>query len=153
MTIDFLISSPDHHVSMFRPLLGWLKENTECRLRVLSLCELRGFATPVEEIQRAGAEACLCLPTRFPKNIRATRASGEKIKARSPEWLRTVLWHGLVNWSLFYRRERPSLAVLPNDCAFPNYHIAARLRREAVPFLLVQEGIRFEQPWQPSDRQ
>jgi hypothetical protein len=138
---------------MFRPLLEWLKQKTECRLRVISLCELRGLPTPVEEIQRAGAETCLCLPIRIPKNVRPTRASGEQIKAGSSEWVRTLVWHGLINWPRFYRRERPSLAVLPNDCAFPNYKIAARLRREAIPFLLVQEGIRFEQPSQPIDRQ
>jgi hypothetical protein len=63
------------------------------------------------------------------------------------------VWHGLINWSRLYRRERPSLVILPNDCGFPYYHITARLRQEAIPFLLVQEGIRFEQPCQPIGRQ
>jgi len=38
------------------------------------------------------------------------------------------------------------LAVLPNDAAFPYDHIVSQLREGRVPFILLQEGIRFPLP-------
>jgi hypothetical protein len=43
-------------------------------------------------------------------------------------------------------RDKPALVVLPNDAAFPYRLIVGMLKTAAVPFVLMQEGIRFPLP-------
>ncbi|NIY17465.1 MAG: hypothetical protein GWM98_22595, partial [Nitrospinaceae bacterium] len=42
--------------------------------------------------------------------------------------------------------QKPSLVVLPNDAAFPYDLIVAMLKTAGIPFVLMQEGIRFPLP-------
>jgi hypothetical protein len=42
--------------------------------------------------------------------------------------------------------DKPDLVVLPNDAAFPYDFICSFLRERSIPFVLVQEGIRFPLP-------
>jgi hypothetical protein len=151
--IDFVIMNRRHHLAMFRPVMGWLRDQGEFRLRVLSFCELRGVPTPLEDIERAGGEAGKCLPVSLSKNWRPAREVGDNFEGRPRRWLHSLAWHALFRWSLFEQESRPSLVVLPNDVAFPNYRIVRRLREDRIPFLLMQEGIRFEQPRRPPGRQ
>jgi hypothetical protein len=47
---------------------------------------------------------------------------------------------------------RPQLVVTLNDAAYPYDRIAALMRSRSLPFVLVQEGIRFPLPGIPQDR-
>ncbi|MGH9464664.1 MAG: hypothetical protein ACRD0X_03390, partial [Thermoanaerobaculia bacterium] len=60
---------------------------------------------------------------------------------------RQVAWHGLLR-SRFARRlaAAPNLVVVPNDAAFPYDRLTDSLHRRGIPFLLLQEGIRFPLP-------
>jgi hypothetical protein len=151
-SIDFVITNPRHHVAMFRPVVKWLREHSDLRPRVLSFCELRGFPTPFEEILRAGADPRQCVSVSFSKNSRPTKIARDRVEGLPRRGLQALVWHGLIHWPRF-QRARPSLVVLPNDCAFPYYRIARRLRKSSIPFLLMQEGIRFEQPGRAAGRQ
>jgi hypothetical protein len=153
MSIDFVIMNPRHHLAMFSPVMEWLNERRGVRLRVLSFCELHGAPTPFEEIQRVGAEARNCLSVSFSRGYHSTQVARGKLKGRSRRWFQALVWHGLNQWLRLQRKDRCSLVILPNDVAFPNYRIALWLKQHDLPFLLMQEGIRFEQPGRPAGRQ
>jgi hypothetical protein len=60
---------------------------------------------------------------------------------------RRVSWEALLHWRL--RRlfgQGPELAALPNDAAFPYDLIVKMLNGAEIPFVLMQEGIRFPLP-------
>jgi hypothetical protein len=59
--------------------------------------------------------------------------------------IRNLLWRLALRPRLeFLWRSNPDAVVLPNDAAFPYDRIAASLRTRDTPFVLIQEGIRFE---------
>jgi hypothetical protein len=151
--IDFVIANPRHHLAMFRPVMEWLRERGDFPLRVLSFCELRGFRTPFEEIELAGAESCKCVSMTLSKSSRPTQVARDKVEGRSRRCLQWLIWYGLIRWPELEGGQRSSLVILPNDAAFPYYRIVRRLRQDGVPFLLMQEGIRFEQPHRAAGRQ
>jgi hypothetical protein len=152
-TVDFLITNPRHHLGMFRPVMEWLKDIGGFRLRVLSFCELRGFPTPSDEIERVGGESYRCSSVRLSKSSRPTQIARDRVERLPRRFVHALLWQGLIRWRQLQRGTRPSLVVIPNDIAFPYYRIVRQLRRDGIPFLLMQEGIRFEQPGRPVDRQ
>jgi hypothetical protein len=151
--IDFVIMNARHHLAMFRPVVEWLQKRADLRIRVLSFCEMRGVPTPLEEIQRAGADPYRCVSVGFSKNSGPTRVARDRVEGFPRRCFQAFAWHGLIHWPVFRGEARSSLVVLPNDVAFPNYRIVRRLRQDSIPFLLMQEGIRFEQPGRPIGRQ
>ena len=143
--IDFVIGNARHHVAAALPVIRELDGRVP--VRVLSLCELRGQETPAERLAEAGAEVVRLVSRRVSREGAAGTASG---RVAPESWLRaavqTAAWWALVRWGRAWRGGRPAAAVLPNDAAFPYDRIAGRLRRAGVPFVLLQEGIRFELP-------
>ncbi|MCL4263421.1 MAG: hypothetical protein KJ069_09405 [Anaerolineae bacterium] len=144
--IDFILSNPGHHAAMMQPVLERLKDKGGYQCRVLSLCEFRGFASPVEQFQMA--DAFICIPSR---QMRSSSASGKQSDSRHSRWLRQTVRQ--VSWySLMQRPFRqalatpPHLVILPNDAAFPYNHIVRLLHQRHIPFMLLQEGIRFHLP-------
>ncbi len=136
---DFVISNPRHHLEMALSVIACLHES-RATCRILSLCELRGFATPAERIAPP-AELFRIVPW----NMRRSPASGDSNATR--RWIRALAWHCLMAPRVrLALRRRPDLAVLPNDDAYPYDRIAGTLRQRRIPFLMVQEGIRFPLP-------
>ena len=140
--IDFVISNPGHHVAQILPIFARLREEG-VESRVISLCELRGFPTPTETIGAAGA-SCLRL---LPPGVRRSPTRGAPGGGESRRWARRLAWSLLLAIPIARAlRSRPDLAVLPNDAAFPYDRLVGALGARSVPFVLIQEGIRFPLP-------
>lgn len=146
-SIDFLISSPGHHLEAARPVIARLEAAGQ-RCRLLSLCEFRGLDTPADPLGGLSSEVLRLLPLR-PR--RPSTLSG--LQRPSPGraallgWLRAAAWRGVLGPALGRTlRPPPRLAVVPNDTAYPYDRIVDRYRRHDVPIVLLQEGIRFPLP-------
>ena len=142
--VDFLISNDRHHKAMSWPVAERLTRDGSCVVRVLSLCELRGLPTPDAAKAPEHVEVCRVVPWRLRRSPSAGAASlpGALTGARTAA--RAIIWRLLLAPRLeALLRDAPDLVVLPNDAAFPYDRIARLLDARRVPFLLLQEGIRF----------
>lgn len=142
--IDFLISNNRHHVDMFEPVVRVLA-GQGYRCRFVSLCEFRGMATPTERLTRDGGEV-----RALTRQVRGSPSSGDQLgganslkrrMARHAGWLGLLRGRG-ERWL----GEEIRVVALPNDAAFPYDRIVRELKRRRIPFVLVQEGIRFPLP-------
>lgn len=145
--IDVLISNNRHHVSMMAPVVQQLVQDATYQVRILSLCEFRGMETPTAVWQMPGVTLHKLLPFRF----RSPSAGGQQGGPGKPSFKRRLIrglsWHTLLKrplQTLF--KSKPDLLLLPNDAAFPYDRIVTLLHKQKIPFLLVQEGIRFPLP-------
>ncbi len=141
--VDFVISNDRHHVAMALPVARDLDRRTGFSCRFLSLCELRGLRTPAVALSGFGVVRLV------PRSLRSSPAAGAG--AVGGRWARRgareVVWSLLLGPSLRRALARPPAAcVVPNDAAFPYDRLARLLRARRVPFLLLQEGIRFPLP-------
>ncbi len=130
---------------MMQPVMTELKQQGDYHCRVISLCPFRGFPSPVDQFPMA--DAFVSVPDR---RMRSSPSSGKQGGKRS-HWLRGIARE--VSWQTMLQRPlhhtfntRPNLVVLPNDAAFPYDHIVQMLHGRDIPFLLMQEGIRFPLP-------
>ena len=144
--IDFVLSNPRHHLAMVLPVARRLAERPDLDLRVVSLCEFRGLPSPAREFESVGVPLERLAPFRLRSSPVGAEA-GPPLGSRRREWARSLVWR-LWLWPGAVRvwRILPDLAVLMNDAAFPYDRIVARLARRQVPFLLLQEGIRYALP-------
>ncbi len=145
--IDFVISNNRHHVAMTRPVIERLARDSRYDCRVLSLCEIRGLSSPQEAFQIASVDFISLLPYR----VRWSPSLGRQSREGSPgvirRLVRTLTWRLFLDRALraFFSRQ-PQLVVMPNDAAFPYDRLSRLLRCRDIPFLLLQEGIRFPIP-------
>ncbi|MCL4872097.1 MAG: hypothetical protein KJ063_24310 [Anaerolineae bacterium] len=130
---------------MMQPVMAELKQQGGYHCRVISLCPFRGFPSPAARFPMA--DAFVSIPER---QIRSSPSSGKQGGKRS-DWLRGIARE--VSWRTMLQRPLqhtfhtpPALVVLPNDAAFPYDHIVKMLHGRDIPFLLMQEGIRFPLP-------
>jgi hypothetical protein len=144
--IDFIISNPGHHAAMMQPVLARLKSQDGYYCRVLSLCEFRGFVSPVSQFE--AADEFIAIPSR---QIRSSSSTGKQSGSPFGRYLRQFARQ--LSWYLILARPfrqaltaNPHLVLLPNDAAFPYDHIVRLLHERHLPFLLMQEGIRFPLP-------
>lgn len=115
--------------------------------RLLSLCEFRGLDSPVKMFDQPGIE--FIRPVTF--QFRSPSSGGQQKRTTGQQWSRRLARR--VGWELLLKRplmrvfkQRPELVVLPNDAAFPYDLIVGMLKKAAIPFVLLQEGIRFPLP-------
>lgn len=117
------------------------------RCRILSLCEFRGLKTPAEA---PPAELCQVVPMRFrsPSSSLPTTGSSRTAGRGLKPLAKGAAWSLLLERPLRrrWRSAWPDLVVLPNDAAYPYDRIVALLGRLDIPFVLLQEGIRFPLP-------
>lgn len=136
--VAFVFTNPRHHVDMMAPVARDLMRRG-VGVRFLSLCELRGMATPD-----------LDLPVRkvIPINVRGNPQVGAATSGGTPSRLRRLARAAtaaaLVPAVRFAARGA-DVIVIPNDIAFPYDRILAAVGRR-VPIVLMQEGIRFPMP-------
>ena len=142
--IDFLISNERHHVAIMRPVVQALAaQGYPCR--VVSLCEFRGVASPVEQF--AGVDFRRVVNLRLRRSTTAGRQTGGALAYWKRRLAHTVAWRlqlrGPVRrlW-----RASPRLVVTANDAAFPYNRYCSGLRARHIPFILLQEGVRFTLP-------
>jgi hypothetical protein len=146
--IDFLISNDRHHAAMIQPAVEALAARPRYQCRVVSLCEFRGLVSPVEQFQRIPGVAFMrVVPFQFRPSSSTGAQMGGGGTSRARKVARALSWYALLNYPM--RRAmaaKPDLVVLPNDAAFPYNLITRQLRARHIPFVLVQEGIRFPLP-------
>ncbi|MFQ5527083.1 MAG: hypothetical protein ACE5GX_12580 [Thermoanaerobaculia bacterium] len=149
-SVAFLISNTRHHLEMSAPVIRRLAQDDNVDCRLLSLCELRGQVTPVEKLEAEGIRCRRIVPFHIRRGAIARGVSASKETSNRHSKLRALFWHLLLRPRLArLLSPRPDLVVTPNDAAYPYDRIAGWLRSEDVPFLLMQEGIRFELPGVP----
>jgi len=142
--IDIVISNDRHHCAMAKPLVRLMADSGSYQLRILSLCEFRGITTPQNPLGHEGVRIVRLARIRRPRGLKSkSRGSGSEGKfsrvAQALAWL--VLLSGNVKRAFV---SRPDLVILFNDAAYPYDRICKFLRKRRIPFLLIQEGIRFE---------
>ncbi len=147
-TIHFYISNRNHHWQMIRPVLAHLKLKGEVNVLLVSLCEFRRMNTPVEELTAMGVPYVTLASLKFKG---ATTSTGSSFIGGSLSFtrifLRSIVWYTKVRTS-FTRlyKSPPDLVVVPNDIAFPFDRMCAWWNSKKIPFILIQEGIRFPLP-------
>lgn len=120
--------------------------------RLLSLTALRGFRSPQPEFAPSSTPVQSLTPSWFERKRGSKTASGNPTSSRR-RWLRRLLWSLLLGPAIRRRLDDASgIAVLPNDSAFPYDRIVALLHRRKLPYLLLQEGIRFPLPGETDSR-
>jgi hypothetical protein len=140
--IDFLIANAGHHAEAARPVAHELiRGGFECRL--VSLCELRGLPSPADETESGGPVVQRLVTRRFRRS--PSQAGGIPTPARKLRVFPQILF-----WHLYLARlvrrwldSAPDLVTVPNDAAFPYGYICNQLRSRGIPFVVLQEGIRF----------
>ena len=149
--IDFVISNDGHHVAMFEPVIRELLQQTDVRIRVISLCEFRGIDTPLGMVQHERVRIHRIVPFQFRRP-----SSGGQSDTASGRTSRQAIRN--ISWQLLLRRgirkwltTSPDVVVLPNDAAFPYDRLTHLLHQSRIPFVLVQEGIRFPLPLSDGD--
>lgn len=143
MNLTFVITNDKHHHEMMLPLAQQLAARH--RIHCVSFCEFRGLDTPLAPWQAIGATISRVPPRNIrpkPGTADALVAFGESAGA-SRSRLHALIWRGLLRH--FAKLQSPDLVVVPNDAAYPSSYLCADLKRRRIPFVLVQEGIRF--PW------
>jgi hypothetical protein len=152
--IDFLISNDRHHAAMMHPVIEELITQADYHCRVISLCEFRGLDSPPSDDWPAGVESIRIMSAKF----RSSPSAGQSIGQGRSHWIRSVIrW---LSWQVLLARpirgwleQLPDCVVLANDAAFPYGHIVDQLKVKQVPFVLMQEGIRFPLPAAASSRE
>ena len=147
LQVDFLISNNGHHTAMFQPVIKALAAYPNSQCRVISLSQFRGLPSPAERFQMKGVEFIEVLPVNFRSSPATGRQTGRVGSALFRGMARKFSWYFLLRQPLHtIFSTKPELVVLPNDSAFPYDHIVHQLKARQIPFLLVQEGIRFPLP-------
>jgi hypothetical protein len=149
--IDFYLSNDGHHAAMLAPVAQRLGELAGYRCRIISLCEFRGIRSPVDRFAANHIEFVKILPQRFRSPSSGGSQGGSQNEAGGTGRLRRLA--RVTSWQLLLKRPirasltaMPDLVVLPNDAAFPYDCIVQELKLRQIPFILVQEGIRFPLP-------
>ncbi|MCP4202446.1 MAG: hypothetical protein GY769_11000 [bacterium] len=145
--VTFLISNDRHHPAMLIPVIRHLIEQSDVDCRVLSLCELRGRSSPRSALDRLGVPWRRVLTLNLRKGAVARGISVSKRDSGRHRKIRAFVWRCLLGPRIAgLLSSKPRLVVLPNDAAYPYDRIVRMLGKTNTPYLLVQEGIRFELP-------
>ncbi len=149
--VDFLIANGGHHTAAALPVIRELRKRGDCICRAASIAELRGLESPIGRFAEEGVPLVPILPLK----LRPSPAAGRSLALDGAVPVRKTLHRAV--WRLLLRPgledffdAGTDLAVLPNDGNFPYDRIAELLHRRSIPFLILQEGIRFDVPyWTP----
>lgn len=139
--IDIVVSNDRHHWAMMNLLVRCaMKRGHSCR--VLSFCEFRGIVTPAGSLDDGRIPVVRLSRVHRP---RAAKGKAVAIKGNRGHLFKSLAWHlflaGNVRKAL---AARPDLVMLFNDAAYPYDRICRKLRKSRVPFVLIQEGIRYD---------
>ncbi len=116
------------------------------RVRLISLCELRRMNTP--DTRQLAIPAVRLFPFTFRSLTTSFGSSGiGDNQSVFRNFLRFLLWFFVLRPNLVKAvRIYPAVSIVPNDVAFPFNYICRYLTSRKIPFLLMQEGIRFPLP-------
>ena len=140
MKLGFLLTNPQHHAEMMLPVAAELRRRGHETV-VVSLAELRGFATPAGELRAA-------IPWQLRKSPQAGAefgADGVGAKGALRKLAQRAALAPLLPRLAWLLRGCQAVLV-PNDAAYPYRELVAALRAWRKPVALLQEGIRFPLP-------
>jgi len=144
--IALVLSNPKHHAEMLIPVARQLAGRGH-RVRIISLAELRGFATPAWALDQV--EVVRVIPSRLRKNPSLGSGVGTDPQDRTGAVLRRVAQLVLLTAlgpRLLWLLRGARVVVIPNDTAYPYRELVVFLKARRVPYALLQEGIRFPLP-------
>lgn len=135
--VDFVFTNPAHHYGMMRPVAHTLSmRGHTCRL--ISLAELRGLESPSSN----GVPVVRAIPWTVRRSPRVGDSLGEATSNRR-RLVQQLAWHSALGPRMRRLTRDSDVIVIPNDAVFPYAQLTAGL---SVPFVLLQEGIRFPLP-------
>jgi len=145
--VTFVFTNPRHHLDMMVPVAAKLRDKGEA-VQFLSLAELRGLRTPELRDRLPGVNVVRLLPPWIRKNSSTGAGLGTSggAGAIARQTAQLVTWHAVLGPLLRYRLRSADVVVVPNDAAFPYNTLTSLLRDRRIPFVLLQEGIRFPLP-------
>jgi hypothetical protein len=141
--VTFVFSNPRHHVDMMVPVARELSRRGT-PYRFVSLAELRGFATPDLKGQLVAPRVARAMPRiRRDPSVGAGLGTSGGTGASVRRLAKLAVWHAALGPRMRWLLRGSDVVVVPNDAAFPYGELVHELR---VPFVLLQEGIRFPLP-------
>jgi hypothetical protein len=141
--VTFVFSNPRHHVDMMVPVARELSRRGT-PYRFVSLAELRGFATPDLKAQLVAPQVTRAMPRiRRDPSVGAGLGTSGGTGASVRRLAQLAVWHAALGPRMRWLLRGSDVVVVPNDAAFPYGELVHELR---VPFVLLQEGIRFPLP-------
>jgi hypothetical protein len=139
MRVSFVFTNPRHHFEMMAPVARELAARG-VTVELVSLAEVRGIDSPIAED--------LTIRKVIPWNVRrrtTSVAEGMPDGSSRRRLAQRVVWLG-VRAALWPWLRNVDLIVVPNDAVYPYLELIAWLRGRGVPYVLMQEGIRFALP-------
>ena len=141
--ISFVLSNPGHHAEIMIPVVRHLQaEGHACQ--VISIAELRGLVTPAWDIP--GAKVRKLMPVRRPIDPPRPSIHKQRPKIDVRGVVQQATWTFGIGPRLRWLLRGSRAVVVPNDAVFPYLQLVRSLQARQVPFVLVQEGIRFKVP-------
>jgi len=148
--VAVFLSNPGHHVETLAPVVEYLAQRG-VGSRVHSFCELRGFRSPDSSFKTTHTEVVPAWPKRLKRSGRRSGSDSALGSGLRRTVIQELAWRTILAPRLRRQLDPKSrLAVLPNDSAFPYDRVVSLLRERRLPFVLVQEGIRFPLPAETS---
>ncbi|GAB5522317.1 MAG: hypothetical protein Roseis2KO_01890 [Roseivirga sp.] len=151
MKLAILITNPNHHLELSLGVARLVKEAGD-EVKYVSLCELRRMHSPIDTFKLEGLDYVKF--SDLPPQLKPS--SGKKSLGKSDSKLRA-----LVQTAFWWLKLRPFVkkafkgvdkVLLMNDGAFPGNKICSWLKKQKIPFSLLQEGIRFPLPNQSDSK-
>ena len=146
--ISFIFSNPKHHLEMMAPVVRELALRGQ-RTQLVSLAELRGLRTPTgAELDQLKLDAPVVQAMPALRSSPSVGAAGPASEGTSTKrrLMQGLIWNGGLRLRMRQLLHGSQVLVLPNDAVFPYQDIIAQAKRHAVPWIVLQEGIRFPFP-------
>ncbi|HUP92876.1 MAG TPA: hypothetical protein VM074_11565 [Solimonas sp.] len=143
--ITFVITNDKHHLAMMAPVARALSGRHQVDL--LSFCEVRGLRTPPGAAEGLSGRLTRVPPFGFRSGGAESLDAVVPVDSRrARELIRTLAWNLLLRH--LFTLDHRDVVVVPHDVAFPCNRVCRRLRALGIPFVLVQEGVRYPLPAQ-----
>lgn len=139
--IDIVVSNDRHHWAMACPI-AQSATNRGYSCRILSFCEFRGIVTPAESLGNGRIPVVKLSRIRRPRAVKGKGVGGG---GKASSLVKDLAWYLALAANV--RRAfsaRPDLVILFNDAAYPYDRLCRLLRESKIPFMLIQEGIRYD---------